>query len=324
MQSVASIALLISSTAAAVAPKQKVYNREFVTGYIRNEANHADFEAKVNLPVETEEQRYSAKDIHYSSLPQQLDWRQMGAVTQIKDQGQCGSCWSFSTTGVLEGAYYVKYGALQTLSEQQLVACGKKTKQAGGCTGWDPLFTLREMKKFGGICPEDVYGYEITTGIGASNGTCYLDTLYATTSTGANLTVGDYCNSDAHTYDNSKLIPKKIIKVGDFRKGKATDVDMMSALKIYGPLSITVSANTWKPYNGGVMQLKDCPAAKEGNDHAVLLVGYGTDETDGDYWIVKNSWGTYWGEGGYVRIARSKHPKKEIEGVCGINRETVA
>lgn len=209
------------------------------------------------------------KDV--SALPSTVDWVSKGAVTPVKNQGQCGSCWSFSTTGALEGAYYNKYGNLLSFSEQQLVSCDVGGADAGCNGGWmDDAFTF--VQKNGGITTEDQYPY--TSGTTQKSGTC--------TKTG-------YTNVAA-------AAPKSYTDV------TANSVSALMSAVAQQPVSIAIQANqaAFQLYKSGVLTGK----CGQNLDHGVLLVGYGTDNGV-DYWKVKNSWGDSWGEGGYIRIERS-------------------
>ena len=189
-----------------------------------------------------------------ASVPTSVDWRTKGAVTPVKDQGQCGSCWAFSTTGSLEGLSFLSGKGLQSFSEQQLVDCS--TSQGNqGCNGglMDYAFTYVKSK---GITTEKAYPYT------AVDGSCSV-------SGGA-------------------------FKVGGYVDVKAGDVTQLAAAVAGRPVSIAVDANNWQLYSSGVFS--DCSTSL---DHGVLLVGYTADA-----WIVKNSWGSSWGEKGYIRLAR--------------------
>jgi len=213
-----------------------------------------------------------------SSVPASVDWTTAGAVTPVKDQGSCGSCWSFSTTGAMEGAYFLKYGTLPSFSEQQLVSCDTAGADAGCNGGWmDDAFTY--AKNNGGLTTEDQYPY--TSGKTGQTGTC--------------VTSG-YTNL-------ANSAPSGYVDVA------AGSVDaLMSALAIT-PVSIAIQANqlAFQSYSGGVMTGR----CGQNLDHGVLAVGYGT--LNGvDYWKVKNSWGSSWGEAGYILIERSSADK------CGV------
>lgn len=199
-------------------------------------------------------------------LPSRVDWVEQGAVTPVKDQGQCGSCWTFSTTGSLEGAYQSASGNLVALSEQQLVDCCKVDGDSG-CGGgdMDSAFTYFESHR---ICSEDSYAYK------QMSGTCQEDTC-------------------------SEVIPQGGV-IG-FKDVPANDEHALMEAVAQQPVSVAVQAGqkAFQMYDSGILT-QSCTANV---DHAVLLVGYGTE--DGvDYWKIKNSWGANWGEDGYIRLQR--------------------
>ncbi len=216
----------------------------------------------------------------YIELPNEVDWVAAGAVTPVKNQGQCGSCWSFSTTGSVEGAWFIKQGQLVSLSEQQLVDCSGPEGNMG-CNGglMDQAFTY--IIKNGGICSEADYPY--TSG-GGANGTCHT------------------CTPVAHISSYVDVQPNN-------------ETALMAAVA-QQPVSVAVEADglDWQFYMGGIVS----DACGTNLDHGVLVVGYGTDYTGQpqDYWKVKNSWGPTWGEQGYIRLARGS--KFAPHGQCGI------
>jgi len=220
-----------------------------------------------------------------NNLPESVDWVKAGAVTPVKNQGQCGSCWSFSTTGSLEGAYFNTYGTLPSFSEQQLVDCDNR-KNGGkdmGCNGglMDNAFSW--IEKNGGLCSEADYPY--TSGDTKTAGTCQttcdvVDKSVVTTFT------------DVHP---------------------SNDVDMMTALS-QQTVSIAIEADqqAFQLYKSGVFT----GTCGTNLDHGVLTVGYGT--LDGqDYYKVKNSWGTTWGDEGYILLGRGDEFNKG-QGQCGM------
>ncbi len=203
------------------------------------------------------------------SLPDAFDWRTKGAVTPVKNQGSCGSCWAFSATGALEGQEFRKTGKLISLSEQNLIDCSEKYGN-NGCQGGLMDFAFQYIKENQGIDTEDSYPYE------AAEHQC----RYNKRDSGA---------SDVGFVD---------IPVGD-------EEVLKQAVATMGPVSIAIDASqeSFQFYAKGVYHEPSC-SAKE-LDHGVLIVGYGTEDGE-DYWIVKNSWGATWGDEGYIKMARNK------------------
>jgi C1A family cysteine protease len=223
--------------------------------------------------------------VNSTSIPDSIDWTTKGAVTDVKNQGQCGSCWSFSTTGALEGAYQIKYGTLESFSEQNLVSCDN-FRNGGtdmGCNGGLMDNAFKWTQKNGGLCTEADYPY--TSGTTMQNGNCEQSSCTL----------------------NSKVAPTTYTDVAE------SDADMMSALA-QQPVSVAIQANqpAFQFYSGGVMT-GTCGSSL---DHGVLAVGYGTYTDGTDYYKVKNSWGPDWGMGGYILLARGSDYGKA--GQCGI------
>ena len=213
------------------------------------------------------------------TVPDSYDWRSNGAVTPIKDQGQCGSCWSFSATGAMEGAWAIKHSDLVSLSEQELVDCAGIRYGNMGCNGglMDSAFKFAIDK---GMCAESSYAY--TSGATQTAGSCKT------------------CSSVVSFSGCADVAPNNQVAL---KEAVAN-----------GPVSIAIEADTryFQSYSGGVLTASTCGTTL---DHGVLVVGYG--EEDGQkYWLVKNSWGTSWGDDGYLKIARSESTSDG--GVCGI------
>jgi cathepsin L len=216
---------------------------------------------------------------NHLDAPASKDWRDEGYVTPIKDQGQCGSCWAFSTVAGLEGQYFAKNQKLVSLAEQQLVDCSSSFGNMG-CNGglmdngFEYIETLSD-----GLCTEDSYQYT------ASDGSCKASSC--TTASPA-ATVTGYTDINQGSED-----------------------DLTNALATVGPVSVAIDAShqSFQFYKSGVYHELLCSSTRL--DHGVTAVGYGTMGSK-DYYIVKNSWGTVWGEQGYINMARNKNNN------CGI------
>jgi cathepsin L len=201
--------------------------------------------------------------------PTTMDWRQKGAVTSIKNQGQCGSCWSFSTTGSTEGCHFLAGHKLVGLSEQNLMDCS--TAQGNqGCNGGLMTAAMDYIISNNGVDTESSYPYT------AEDGTC----SFSASNVGATL----------KSYTNVASGDEKSL--------------LNAAAK--GPVSVAIDAshNSFQFYSSGVYYESACSSQQL--DHGVLVVGYGNDSGQ-DFWLVKNSWGTSWGMEGYIEMSRNKN-----------------
>lgn len=209
---------------------------------------------------------YSQEQI--AAIPENVNWVSKGAVTPVKNQEQCGSCWAFSTTGGIEGQWFLAGHSLTSLSEQELVSCDTIDD---GCNGglmnnaYDWLLQNRQGK----ISTEASYPY--VSGMG-NVPACNL----------AGKTVGATINGHYNIYHS--------------------ETQMAAWVAEHGPLSIAVDATAWQLYFGGIMT--DCGGSQL--DHGVLIVAYGisNDTSKIPYWLIKNSWGASWGDQGYIPVAR--------------------
>ena len=218
-----------------------------------------------------------------NAAPDAYDWRDYGRVSGVKDQGSCGSCWAFSTVGNLEGLYYANKGVMKTFSEQMIVDCDTSDS---GCNGGLMEYTFTWLKNNGGLMYEDDYPY---------------------------VGVKQTCNSDSSKYADFKVTGYKKLGSSWSTWSAVDEEEVKEFLYETGPLAIALNANPLQTYTGGILDLTSTKCPTSGINHAVTLVGYGHDTATGlDYWIVKNSWGTSWGEDGYFRIRRGN-------GTCGIN-----
>ncbi|KAK9287482.1 hypothetical protein L1049_015903 [Liquidambar formosana] len=229
-----------------------------------------------------------------NDLPTDFDWRDHGAVTPPKNQGifsplfqgSCGSCWSFSTTGALEGANFLSTGKLVSLSEQQLVDCDHECDPDepgscdSGCNGGLMTSAFEYTLKAGGLMREEDYPYT-----GTDRGTC--------------------------KFDKTKIAAS----VSNFSVVSLDEDQIAANLVKNGPLAVGINAVFMQTYVGGV----SCPyICSKRLDHGVLLVGYGSAGyapirmKEKPFWIIKNSWGENWGEKGFYKICKGRN-------ICGVD-----
>jgi len=233
-----------------------------VNGYKARPANYSGEKpqgAKYLLPAHTE------------TLPDNVDWRDHGAVTPVKNQGQCGSCWSFSTTGALEAMHHRATGKLTSLSEQNLIDCSRKYGNQG-CNGGLMDAAFQYIKDNGGIDTEKSYPYE------GEDDECRYNSAY-----------------------------RGATDIGFMDVDPGNEAALKTAIATQGPCSVAIDASheSFQFYSHGVYRDEEC--SPENLDHGVLAVGYGVDENTGEaYWLIKNSWGTSWGHEGYVKMARNE------------------
>ena len=204
-------------------------------------------------------------------LPADVDWRTKNAVTPIKNQGQCGSCWSFSTTGSTEGAHALATGNLVSLSEQNLIDCSTSEGNQG-CNGGLMDDAFKYIISNNGIDTEASYPYQ--------------------------------AQGPLQCRFNRANVGATITGYKDVQSG--SELALQTASAQIGPVSVAIDAShsSFQFYTKGVYYEPQCSTSQL--DHGVLVVGYGNDSGT-DYWIVKNSWGASWGESGYIRLIRGKN-----------------
>lgn len=248
------------------------------------------------------------KKLSWTQLPTAIDWRvhaasvRGAAVTTVKDQGQCGSCWAFSVTEAVESAYYLAGNAMYDLSPQQVNSC---TYQMYGCNGGDPVPAYEDLVAKGGLASAWFWPYE--------------QSMYEWTNT-------KKCNEKVYNWTFAQYFP--IAKVTGYTWATAPcenglhcnhqDLEgLANSLVQKGPASICVNAGMWNFYTGGIMSEQSCM----GNgmyyiDHCVQLVGYHNEfaQPKKSYWLVRNSWASNWGENGYIRLQLNGNP-------CGVANE---
>ena len=218
-----------------------------------------------------------------NAAPDAWNWKDQGVVSDIKDQGSCGSCWAFSTMGNLEGLYALEKHVVKTFSEQQLVDCDTLDS---GCNGGLMEYAFTWLKDNGGFNLDTDYPYR---------------------------GIKQACKSDPSKYVDMQVTGYKKLANG-YSNWDCVDEDgIKEFLYETGPLAVALNANPLQTYTGGILDKTAAQCPTSGLNHAVTMVGYGTDSASGvDYWLVKNSWGKSWGESGYFRIRRGN-------GTCGIN-----
>jgi cathepsin H len=243
-----------------------------------------EFKAKVLMAPQdcsaTENRRGYVGD-DFDPLPEFFDWRDAGIISEVKNQGHCGSCWTFSSTGALEGHSALHRGLWKRslLSEQQLLDCAQAFDNHG-CNGGLPSHAFEYINYAGGLAKEFAYPYE------AREAACRFDVKTNKTAVG-------------------------IRTMRSFNVTEGDEKSLMHFLVRRGPVSIAYQVvDDFRLYKSGVYTSNTCKQGPQDVNHAVLLVGYG-NENGVPYWLVKNSWGESWGEEGYFKIERGKN-------MCGL------
>jgi cathepsin L len=206
-----------------------------------------------------------------AEVPESINWVKLGAVTEVKNQEMCGSCWSFSAIGCIEGQNFIKNNKLVSLSAQNLVDCSHKPNQNDGCNGGLMDYAF-EYVRDEGIMTEADYAYT------ARRGNCNFSSS------------------------------KSVLKVKSYVDVKAeSEEQLQQAVGLIGPISVAVDASGFNFYSTGVYDQNNCGNGRNNLNHGILAVGYGTTDDGKQYWLVKNSWGSSWGEHGYIRMSKNSN-----------------
>ncbi|XP_036375314.1 cathepsin L1-like [Megalops cyprinoides] len=241
------------------------------------EVTRASLEARTprsnSLMLSASELRQEAQKLNIRSI----DYRSMGYITPVEDQGFCGSCWAYSATGALEAQWMKKTGELIPLSKQQLVDCSTPTGNKA-CIGGRPSLAYMYIMQNGGIQTEASYPYVMEERSCAANR-----------------------SENAVSVKDWKYVPP-----GD-------EQAFEDALVTIGPIAVVIDTTTrnFQFYRKGVFYDPKCSIWKQA--HAVVLIGFGTEGSE-EFWTIKNSWGIYWGEEGYMRLAKNRQRH------CGISQ----
>jgi C1A family cysteine protease len=237
-----------------------------------------DYKINSRMDINKRTECHNCYSLTDDIIPESIDWREKDVVTHVKNQGNCGSCWSFSSTGAVEGAWAIKNNQLYNLSEQMLMDCSDDYGNKG-CQGglMDNAFKYIIDN---GLCSEEEYPY------GGDQERCQ----------------SSQCN--------------RVVHISDYTDVEQNDEKVLKRAVAQQPISVAIQANlsSLHFYKSGIYQDPECG---DGLDHGVLIVGYGHDLFRGlDYWIIKNSWGDTWGEKGYFKMLRNYEGSDS--GMCGI------
>lgn len=234
---------------------------------------------------------FEVRDPTVASAPTNYDWRdQSGVMTDVKDQGQCGSCWAFSATETIESAWALAGNSLQELSPQQIVSCDTECYGCGG--GWTEK-AFDYVMSAGGLASEADYPY--VSGTNGVSGTCESFSV-----SGGVMSGYEYATTPCTS----------------FFCNKQDEDTLASVLAADQPLAICVDASSWSSYTGGVFPSSACSSSYFAQDHCVQLVGYNGYGSSSGYWIVRNSWNTDWGEDGFIYLELG-------ENTCGVANDAV-
>ncbi|KAL9289810.1 hypothetical protein ACSQ67_024423 [Phaseolus vulgaris] len=245
-----------------------LHNEEFKTLLINGRMN----EHRVGTVTET-----SFRYDNITKVPASMDWRKRGAVTPIKNQGSCGSCWAFATVATIEGLHQMTTGELVSLSEQELVDCVKGKSE--GCNGGYMEDAFEFIAKKGGLASEEYYPYR------DNNKTCKV-------------------KKEGHG----------VAEIKGYEKVAANSEKALLKAVSQQPVSVYIDggARAFQFYSSGIFK-GNCGTDL---NHAVAVIGYGKGRGGSKYWIVKNSWSTEWGEKGYAKMKRDIRAKEGLCGIA--------
>lgn len=232
----------------------------------KEKANIEESGPRQSLPLDDGEvEEEDRKFMKPAATVSAIDWRNYGVVSPVKNQGNCGSCWSFSVTGNIEALWVISGNNATLLSEEELIACDNKGHNEG-CEGGLMQAAFYWIRKYRNGYLSSGESYPFTSGTGRT-ASC------------------DVSRSRPGAY------------ISDWGEIRRNEQSLASAVSKIGPVSIGIDSRSWDFYKGGIMTA----CITQTLDHAALVVGFDSNNNP-PYWIVKNSWGPLWGENGYIRI----------------------